>query len=198
MVGGIDATVTRARDSLDRDDLRFAAELASHAVFADPDHADARAVLTEALQRLGHGAENATWQNNYLTAVQELQQGIRHTAVTANAGLAPAMTTTRLFDALAIRVDGPKAWNERFALTWEITDSGERYRMELSNGVLVHFPIRRDRDADLTIGLTRRQLHGLLAGAGHDGVTMTGDTGLLPRLMGMLDDPDPDFPIVTP
>ena len=58
------------------------------------------------------------------------------------------MTVTQLFDALAIRVDGPKAWSERFALAWDITDTGERYRMELSNGALVHSrhePRRRRR-----------------------------------------------------
>jgi alkyl sulfatase BDS1-like metallo-beta-lactamase superfamily hydrolase len=108
------------------------------------------------------------------------------------------MTITQLFDALAIRVDGPKAWNERFALAWEITDTGERYRMELSNGALVHHPTRRDGDADLTVSLTRRQLLGLLAGAGHDGIAMTGDTGLLSKLLSMLDNPDPNFLIVTP
>jgi alkyl sulfatase BDS1-like metallo-beta-lactamase superfamily hydrolase len=198
IIGGVDATAARAREFLDRGDLRFAAELASHAVFADPDHADGRAVLAEAFQRLGHGAECATWRNNFLTGAQELQRGIQPTAVVASAGLAPAMTTTQLFDALAIRVDGPNAWNERFALTWDITDTGERYRMELSNGALVHFPISRDRDADLTISLTRPQLLGLLGGAGHDGVAMAGDARLLPKLLAVLDDPDPDFPIVTP
>jgi alkyl sulfatase BDS1-like metallo-beta-lactamase superfamily hydrolase len=198
VIGGVEATVGRAREFADRGDLRFAAELASHAVFADPDHADARTVLTDVLQRLGYGSECATWRNNFLTGAMELQHGIGHTAITASAGLAPAMTITQLFDALAIRVVGPKAWSERFALNWEITDTGERYRMELSNGALVHHPTRLDRAADLSISLTRQQLLGLLAGAGHDGVAMTGDTNLLPKLLSMLDDPDPDFPVVTP
>ena len=36
IIGGIDATVARAQEFADAGDLRFAAELASHAVFADP------------------------------------------------------------------------------------------------------------------------------------------------------------------
>ena len=36
VIGGVDATVARAREFADSGDLRFAAELASHAVFADP------------------------------------------------------------------------------------------------------------------------------------------------------------------
>ena len=37
IIGGVDATVTRAQEFADAGDLRFAAELASHAVFAEPD-----------------------------------------------------------------------------------------------------------------------------------------------------------------
>ena len=34
--GGVDATVAKAREFVEQGDLRFAAELASHAVFAEP------------------------------------------------------------------------------------------------------------------------------------------------------------------
>ena len=39
---------------------------------------------------------------------------------------------------------------------------------------------------------------GLLAGGGHDGVARTGDTSLLAGLLSMLDNPDPNFSVVTP
>ena len=48
--GGVDATVAKAKDFLEQGDLRFAAELASHAVFADPDHDAA----PELLATVGH------------------------------------------------------------------------------------------------------------------------------------------------
>lgn len=198
IIGGVDATAAKAREFLDRGDLRFAAELAGHAVFADPDHAEARGTLAEALERLGYGSENATWRNCFLTGARELRRGITPTPVSASSGLATAMTVSQLFDSLAIRVVGPKAWNERFSLTWEFTDTGETYRMELSNGALVHFPTRRNRDADTVVRLTRRRLPGLLAGAGSGGVAVSGDTGVLPKLLSLLDDPEPDFAIVTP
>ena len=62
----------KAQQFADTGDLRFAAELVSHAVFADPDHAAAKALLADVLTRLGYGAECATWRNNYLTGAQEL------------------------------------------------------------------------------------------------------------------------------
>ena len=42
VIGGIDATVAKAEQFADQGDLRFAAELASHAVFAEPNHAAAK------------------------------------------------------------------------------------------------------------------------------------------------------------
>ena len=46
--------------------------------------------------------------------------------------------------------------------------------------------------------LTKPQLLGLLAGQGDEGLTSRGDTGVLHRLLGLLDTPDPGFAIVTP
>jgi alkyl sulfatase BDS1-like metallo-beta-lactamase superfamily hydrolase len=63
VIGGVNATVAKAKQYLDNGDLRFAAELASHAVFAAPEDSAARELLASVLERLGYGAENATWRN---------------------------------------------------------------------------------------------------------------------------------------
>ena len=111
--GGIDATVAKAREFFEQGDLRFAAELASHAVFAEPDNDAARELLATVLERLGYGAENATWRNSFLTGASELRTGkIEHTEV-SSAGMAPALTITQLFDSIAIRINGPRAWDEQ-------------------------------------------------------------------------------------
>ena len=44
-------------------DFRWAATLLDHAVFADPDHAAARALHADTLEQLAYGSENATWRN---------------------------------------------------------------------------------------------------------------------------------------
>ena len=196
--GGIDATLARAREFSGRGDLRFAAELASHAVFADPGHQAARELLATILERLGYGAENATWRNSYLTGARELRTNkIEHTEL-SSAGLAPALTITQLFDSIAIRVNGPKAWNERLSIGWHFTDAHENYRMELSNGALIHYPTTSNQAADLTITLTKAQLLQLLATAKPGGIDTSGDPAVLGRLLSLIDNPDPDFAIVTP
>jgi alkyl sulfatase BDS1-like metallo-beta-lactamase superfamily hydrolase len=196
-LGGVDATVARAREFAEEGDLRFAAELASHAVFADRNHEAARTLLAEVLTRLGYGAECATWRNNFLTGALELTGPIQDTPVGA-AGMAPALTITQLFDSVAIRIDGPRAWDSRATVRWHFTDVEETYRMELSNGVLIHYPTRREDPADLIVTLTRADLLALLAGGGTAGVRFEGDPKVLDTIMALTDQPDPAFGIVTP
>ena len=72
------------------------------------------------------GSENATWRNAYLSGAAELRAGtIDHTDIDS-AGLAPALTVTQLFDSVAIRIVGEKAWDEEFSIDWTLTDSGEQ------------------------------------------------------------------------
>ncbi|WP_260696916.1 alkyl/aryl-sulfatase [Streptomyces sp. 130] len=197
-LGGADRAVSAAREFADEGDLRFAAELASHVVFADPGHEGARDLLADVLTRLGHGAECATWRNFYLQGAYELKNPVPPTAIALAASMASALSVTQAFDSLAIRVNGPRAWDEDLSILWKLTDLGETYRMVLSNGALIHYPDPKDTTADLTLALTKPQLLGLLAGHGLDGVTTDGDTGVLARLLAVLDDPEPDFAIVTP
>jgi alkyl sulfatase BDS1-like metallo-beta-lactamase superfamily hydrolase len=198
LVGGADQLIAKAREFLDEGDLRFAAELASHAVFANPDSAEAKDVLATTLTRLGYGAENATWRNCFLLGATELRDGIKPTPISASSGMAAAMTVTQTFDTIAIRIDGPRAADTTLSVLWNFTDSGERYWMELSHGVLIHHPTKRTPQADLTVTLTHAQLLGLLATGSSDGIDTTGNPAVLQTLMSLTDEPDPNFPVTTP
>lgn len=196
-IGGIDAAVAKAKEFADEGDLRFAAELASHAVFAEPDHAGAKEVLTDALTRLGYGSECATWRNNYLVGANEVN-GPTNPAEVSAAGMAAALTITQVFDSIAIRIDGPRAWDTSASIRWHFTDLDETYRMELSNGVLIHYPTQRTDPADLVVTLTKSQLLGLLAGAGAGDLDLSGDPSVIGTIVGLTDEADPGFRIVTP
>ncbi|GAA3700364.1 alkyl sulfatase dimerization domain-containing protein [Nonomuraea antimicrobica] len=197
-LGGGAAVVAFARRYVDENDLRFAAQLLNHAVFADEGNKEARDLLAEVYTRLGHGAENATWRNFYLMGALELADGIVPAALEPAApDLLAALTVEQIFDSIAIRVDGPRAWHERLAIDWHLTDLGRRYRTTLSNGALIQQADPRDESADLTLRLTKAQLVGLLAGKGVEGVEREGDTTVLRRLVAVLDRPVPDFAVVT-
>jgi alkyl sulfatase BDS1-like metallo-beta-lactamase superfamily hydrolase len=196
--GGVDVLVTKGKSFAADGDLRFAAELLKHAVFADPGNADAKNALADVYQQLGYGAENATWRGFYLGGAKELREGTTPPALDLG-GMAAALTVDQLFDSLAIRIDGPRAAAESFVIDWMFTDLGTTVRLALSNGVLIqtHNP-RTTADPDLSVTLTKRELIGLMGGGRLDGIDHTGDADVLHRLIGLLDSPDPGFPIVTP
>jgi linear primary-alkylsulfatase len=74
LAGGLDQLLAHARAALEQGEHRWAAELASHAVFAEPSCAEARALEAEALEQLGYQAESAVWRNIYLVGAHELRE----------------------------------------------------------------------------------------------------------------------------
>jgi alkyl sulfatase BDS1-like metallo-beta-lactamase superfamily hydrolase len=113
-----------------------------------------------------------------------------------------ALTVEQLFDSIAVRLNGPKAWSEDLTVDWHFTDLDKWFRCALSNGALIHNeqagPSGNGHPADATLTLTKPQLLMLLAGKGLDGVQVEGDATVLAKLVGLVDAPDPQFPIVTP
>jgi alkyl sulfatase BDS1-like metallo-beta-lactamase superfamily hydrolase len=198
-MGGAAEAVAKARGYVDGGDLRFAAQLLNHVVFAEPANTEAKDLLAQTYERLGFGAECGTWRNFYLTGAGELRQGVSGGATqVSSAGLARALTVEQMFDSIAIQINGPAAWAEHLTIDWHLTDLDEHYRMTLSNGALIHYPDPSGSPADLSLTLTRAQLLGLLAGQGTGGISTEGDMGVLERLLGFLDPPEHGFPIVTP
>ena len=200
VIGGQQAVLDKAKSYADAGDLRFAAELLKHAVFADPGDTSARQALADVYERLGYGSENATWRGFYLTGALELRNGPQPSPLPdVGADMADALTLEQLFDALAIRVNGPRAAAESLVIDCTFTDTGTDIRLTLSNGALIPTVNPRTRvKADLALTLTKPQLMGLAAGRGLDGIEHTGDPSVLARLQALLDSPDPRFPIVTP
>lgn len=198
-MGGVDAMVAKAGSYADDSDLRFAAQLLKHAVFADPDHTGAKNALADVFERLGHGAECATWRNCYLVGARELREGVKHTDLAAGS-LMTALSVEQLLDSVAIVVDGPRAWDLHLTLDWHVTDLGEHHRATLSHGALTHHRLdgHPAEPADVSLTLTKDQLLALLAGEDPEGIEHTGDLGVLRTLMSVLDKPDPDFAVVTP
>lgn len=199
-IGGRDAVLAKAAAYAEDGDLRFAAELLKHAVFDDPSDGAAKSALADVYERLGFGAENATWRSFYLAGATELRSGIQPLTIEdLGAGMAGALTVEQLFDTLAIRIDGPRAAEHPMVIEFDFTDGNGKVRLTLSNGALIQTAEpRTDLDADLTLSLTKLQLLGLMAGRGLDDIEHSGDPGVLQTLLGLLDSPDPVFAIVTP
>ncbi|MFJ3584644.1 alkyl sulfatase C-terminal domain-containing protein [Streptomyces sp. NPDC090127] len=200
-MGGPADTLAKARAYVEDGDLRFAATLLNHLVFAAPDDTAAKEALAGVYDRLGHGAENGTWRNFYLNSAMELRHGVNPATIdTTGPEVASALTTDMLLDSIAVRIDGPRAWDEDLVIDLVLTDEGRRHRLTLHNGALTHRSgLAEPRTlAGLTLTLTRPQLFGLLTGEGLAGIDTTGDPALLNRLFSYRTKADPGFPIVTP
>jgi alkyl sulfatase BDS1-like metallo-beta-lactamase superfamily hydrolase len=198
-MGGPDAVVARAQTYVDEGDLRFAVELLNHVVFAQPDHSPAKALLASAYTTLGYGCENGTWRNFYLMGAQELSDGVVLPPLTlVNRDMVAALTIEQVFDSIAIRINGPKAWDLDLVVDWRFTDIDESWRTTLSNGVFIPEQSPPEADVALTVTLTKPQLLRLLAGHDLDKPTYDGDATVLAALVAVVDTVDPSFAIVTP
>lgn len=204
LAGGAEWALAKARAYADEGDLRFAATLLNHVVFAEPENTEAKETLAGVYDRLGQGSENGPWRNFYLTAAMELRKGAGHVTLdTATAEMASALTVSMLLDSLAVRIDGPRAWDDRLTLDLVVIDEQRRHRVNLHNGALTHraMPVHHTPKphAGLTLILTRAELLGVLAGGGLTGIETDGDPELLARLLSYASEPpDKAFPVVTP
>ena len=201
-MGGIDRVVELASAAFDSGDFRWAATLLDHAIFTDSEHTAARALYSDTLEQLAYGAENATWRNFFMSAATELREGNFGTAVSATSmSMLSQLTPEQIFDSLAIRVNGPRSWDLDVAIDITFADLAANYRLTLRNGVLVYRKAAADSaTASVTVKLDSkvRLLMVAMGDFTSPGLEISGDQGALQALLGVLDQPDPNFNIVTP
>jgi alkyl sulfatase BDS1-like metallo-beta-lactamase superfamily hydrolase len=201
-MGGSDKVVELAQQAYDDGDFRWAATLLDHVTFAGEDHDGVRELYASTFRQLAYGAENAPWRNFFLSGATELVSGnMGSPTQAASPNLLAQLTPEQMFDAVAITVNGPQAWDLDLALDISFQDTGVNYRLTLRNGVLVHRKVPADTaSAGVTVGVTgKTRLMALLGGdATSAGLEISGDPRVLQQLTGVLDPPDPAFDIVTP
>ena len=182
-------------------------EIVNHLVFADPENDDARSLQADALEQLGYRAESGQWRNFYLTAAQELRGGVnRQLSVrTLSPDMLASITIDDLMDYLAVRLNGPLAADERITIGFEFADSGDSYVVTVENGVLRHSLVDEIPAVPTVVTLNRPSFIALMMGGmpvialtATGAVDIEGDQQALTRLLGLLDDFELWFDIVTP
>ena len=141
---------------------------------------------------------------------KELRDGEAATAANRGApDLLGALSVEQILSSVAIRIDGPKAWDLHVVLSFVIIDrSGavdETYVFELRNGVANHRRTAGPADGSTTLTLARRSLIELFTGrldffaALDDGtIVLEGDPTALGTLVSVIGTTERNFPIVTP
>jgi len=217
MMGGVDAIVASAQSQFDKASTmdategtkayRWLAELLNHAVYAEPNHAEAKGLLAKVYDQLGYQAESAPWRDFYLTGAYELRHG------GPEEGISPAVMkevllktpVSNFFDSMAVRLIADKAEGETLNVKITFTDLNESYLLMLDNSVLHHKKVENDTPADATLALTQPLFVDIIVGhAGikdtlfGDDLSVEGSKLDLINFFTMLDKPMGTFNIVTP
>jgi len=205
-MGGADNVMALAEKAVKEGELRWAATLLNHVVFADDTNQPARDMLADIYTALGFQAEAGTWRNIYLTGAQELRSGPASLPVGGmNPDVLQATTTAMLLDFAAVRVNPEKAAAATFKINIELTDRNETHLITVGNGVLIHEEGVSDPQAGLTLRMKRPDLLMTLfvgmpfAPRVESGdIAVEGDVELYAALIGLIEPLTPNFPVVTP
>ncbi|MFS2125930.1 alkyl/aryl-sulfatase [Pseudomonas sp. Pseusp97] len=207
-MGGADHLLQMAKASFDKGEYRWVVEVVNKLVFADPGNQAARNLQADALEQLGYQAENAGWRNSYLTAAQELRNGLPKDLPAMKSGspdALAAMDTGLLFDYLGVRLNAEKAEGEDFAINLVLPDKNEQYLLELKNSHLNNIKGVQSENAGQTVTIDRADLNRLMLKqvspvrlVFEGKLKSSGNPLLLAKLFGMLEDFNFWFDIVTP
>lgn len=208
-MGGADELLRKARIDYEQGDFRWVAQAMHHLVFAQPEHAQARALLADAMEQLGYQAESSTWRNAYLLGALELRRP--YTAdrqprpVVGAAGMLGTLPMDRYLQHLAARVHGPKAQAISLRLDWVMTDEDSCHRLTLRHGAVSHLEGSHGPQADAVLRLDRATLVRIVdAGSDFLGaldagqLQVSGDVDRVRALFSCLDVFDIGFNIVEP
>ena len=124
----------------------------------------------------------------------------------ASADLARALSIEQLWDALGARLDGPRAWDAEILIAWRFTDVEESWTVSVSNGALTASAgAHAQPDPHATVTLTRAAFDAILLKEGDAAqllasgqISVAGDAAKLGEMLGLLDEGDSAFAIVTP
>ncbi|MEA2564757.1 MAG: linear primary-alkylsulfatase [Acidobacteriota bacterium] len=208
-IGGPAKVLAKGAEAFKQGDYRWAAELLSHLVFADPDNQPARLLLADALEQLGYQAESGPWRNFYLMGAQELRVGVLKPGGQSAGGVdtevVESMGVDLLLDYVAIHLNGPRASGKIGRYDFVFTDVAQTWRVNLENAVLQYSPALPGAVAEATLTLTRAALNDVIGGkttyeqAVQSGaIQVSGDQAAAVELFSLMDLFDPWFNIVTP
>ena len=205
MMGGANAIMERTDELVAKGQYRHAMELLNKLVYAEPENQAAKNGLADVFEQLGYQYESTSMRNVFLTAAQELRQGVAPAgpARGTSPDLARAMTTAQWWDAVATRVDSKLADDMTFIINFVTPDNGEQFVIEMRAGTLTNISGYQSDQADVTIHMDRSDLDAVIMGQatlatqlGAGRGQVEGNAGVLQQLASVLVEFDPIFEIM--
>ena len=206
-MGGAEAILHKASESMQRGEYRWVAEVLNHLVFAQPDNDAALQMLAYAYRQLGYQAESGPWRDIYLSGALELQSESREQF--HDPGLARAFVQQvplmQFMKALSVRLDAEKAEAELLVINVLFTDQQQNFVLTVRNSVLHYQQLPAANNADASIALTKNLFVDLLLGQvgiqqllTTDELQVDGSVLKLLKFFSLLGESNDNFNIVTP
>ncbi len=204
-MGGMEAVVKRATEDFEQGNYRWVAQILDAVLWAKPNHTEARELAAKAHTQLGYLSENATWRNAYLSAADELRNGLptQPSGIRHYDQLLTQITPQALLDVLALHLNGPAVFGKTHRVQWHFSDVNENHVTYLENAVL-HSEQTLIDNPDAAITLTRDSLRAIVAGeatldklAVSGEVVITGDRDTVIEFFDCLDDYPTWFPVTS-
>ena len=185
-LGDIDAVLRMAKEDYNKGEYRWVAEVTNTIIYADPDNEAARLLCADALEQLGYQSESGPWRNAYLSGALELREGNQAHVVTQakNLGFNTELTSTMLFDMMAILMNKEALSEEYFAVNITLPDVDEQHVMQIKNGVMLVYKNTKWENADVSLTCPKNALFYIATNdlEGLSQLPMTGETDLIYRL----------------
>ena len=158
-MGGINNVLKKTKIDFEKGEYRWVVYILDQILWAYPDNTEAKELAALTHTQLGFSSENATWRNAYLSAAQELREGIPSEGKNHRIlrDVLKGMSPILLLNSLSIRINGPKAENKFFTINWKIKNSNIACHSELTNCVLVNREGIHNK-AEVTVKITKDKL----------------------------------------
>lgn len=208
-MGGADNVMRKALKDYNKGEYRWVATALNHVVFADPNNQDAKNLLADAYEQMGYQSENATWRNFYMGGAQELRNGVNKNdamVMTISEDMINNLPISSYLDYVAVRMNHQKAAKIKpITMNFEFSDIGQKFVVFIENGVLHYTLDKNVENAHVKIEMNRSDFNDLNAKKitfeklmDTGGLKIDGDTQKFKEFVGLLDNFDFWFNIVTP
>ena len=202
-MGGADNVLKKAKESFDKGEYRWVAEVCKHIVFADPNNEQARYLEADALEQLAYQTETATWRNNFLLGAFELRNGVKALSIERSDSFL-SMPTELIMDYIGLLVKKENAENINIKTNLKLTDRDEIWFMSLENSTFIYRENYIDKNINFELNITISELLELFLDKSdfneilEDKTKFKGDEDLLKQFIDVFVPFENNFNIVTP
>ena len=153
-MGGVKNVIQRVKEDIKQGNYRWVVQVLDAVLTIEPGNEQAKEIAANAYTQLAYRSENATWRNAYLSAADEIINGLpKDSPPRCSPDVIKKCEPDVLFQYLAIRLNGTKAAGKDIKINWVISDRHEHYSIHVVNAVLNFSLIERHDAPAITIQL---------------------------------------------